>query len=279
MGIGDQVKRLVQRQMALKGYHLDNHVDVAAQARLFDSIKPLETDYPLIRLGGEGDGGYLVPDDLDGIKACFSPGVDVVAGFEEAMVARGIPCFQADASVERTPLVHPLVQFERKFLGIADDETTVTLDRWVEEKMPGSDGDFLLQMDIEGAEWLVLASTDDHTLAKFRIILIEFHDVERVFENFAFGVMSAVFAKLLKQFHVVHAHPNNCRPVVGRGERFEVPSVLEYTFLRKDRASRTAPATCFPHPLDRDNSRVAPPIVLPPSLYRPVSDGSEGLAR
>ena len=35
-------------------------------------LKPSELGYPLIRVGGKGDGGYLIPDHLDGVDACFS---------------------------------------------------------------------------------------------------------------------------------------------------------------------------------------------------------------
>ena len=53
---------------------------------------------PLVRIGGEGDGGYLLPDDLKGIRKCFSPGVSTTAEFEKH-VARtyGIKSFLAAA--------------------------------------------------------------------------------------------------------------------------------------------------------------------------------------
>ena len=38
--------------------------------------------YKLIRLGGRGDGAYLLPDDLQDIQACFSPGVSDSKLFE-----------------------------------------------------------------------------------------------------------------------------------------------------------------------------------------------------
>src|SRR4029078_8659487 len=37
---------------------------------------PVATEHGLIRVGCDGDGGYLVPDDLNGIQACLSPRVD-----------------------------------------------------------------------------------------------------------------------------------------------------------------------------------------------------------
>jgi hypothetical protein len=39
------------------------------------SVHPILTPYALIKLGGMYDGGYLLPDDLAGVEACFSPGV------------------------------------------------------------------------------------------------------------------------------------------------------------------------------------------------------------
>ena len=43
---------------------------------VFQLLKPKASKTPLIRIGGDGDGSYLVPDDLEGITACFSPGVN-----------------------------------------------------------------------------------------------------------------------------------------------------------------------------------------------------------
>jgi hypothetical protein len=42
---------------------------------LLERLYPVEGGHPLIRVGPDGDGGYLLPDDLSGIVACFSPGV------------------------------------------------------------------------------------------------------------------------------------------------------------------------------------------------------------
>ena len=67
---------------------------------ILDAMHPMAAPRQLIRIGGGGDGGYLVPDDLDGIAACFSPGVSVTSDFELGMAERSIPCFMADASVD-----------------------------------------------------------------------------------------------------------------------------------------------------------------------------------
>ena len=137
-------------------------------------VQPVATNHPLIRLGCEGDGGYLVPDDLEGIAACFSPGVSTVADFELSLAERGIPCYLADYSVDQAPVQHPLISFEKKFLGLENNEVFTTLDAWMAKHAPNKT-DFLLQMDIEGAEYDVLFDVSEETLQKCRVLVIEFH--------------------------------------------------------------------------------------------------------
>src|SRR3974390_593136 len=99
--------------------------------QLIKSLHPVCTEHPLIRLGTPGDGGYLVPDDLEGITACFSPGVDNRPSFESSVIARGIPCFLADGAIRTAPITGDLVHFSNKFIGVINNDTTVTLDDWV----------------------------------------------------------------------------------------------------------------------------------------------------
>jgi len=230
------------------------------------TIRPVETEHPLIRVGGDGDGGYLIPDDLAGITACFSPGVSTIAHFEEELAARGITCFLADASVEVAPVTGDLFDFERKFLGPKAGGDFITLEDWVERKAPGA-SDMILQMDIEGAEYRVILSTSRETLRRFRILVIEFHNLATIYDRMGLDLVSLTFSRLLEDFEVVHIHPNNrIRPVTYK--TFETPPLLEFTFLRKDRVARRRPATAFPHPLDRKNVAKRPDLVLPTCWYR-----------
>jgi hypothetical protein len=50
--------------------------------QFFNMIKPVSTIFGLIRIGDNGDGGYLLPNDIDGITACFSPGAAFSSLFE-----------------------------------------------------------------------------------------------------------------------------------------------------------------------------------------------------
>lgn len=231
----------------------------------FLMLSPLSTNKPLVRIGCQGDGGYLVPDDLDGINACFSPGVSNVADFELDLAKKNIPCFLADYSVENAPTQHPLIHFDKKFLGLTNDEIYTTLDRWVEDKIPNGE-EFILQMDIEGSEYDVLFDVSETTLKKFRIIIIEFHHLDRLLVQDSFEFINLIFKKITKYFDVVHSHPNNCEKPYIYGD-FEIPPIMEITFLRTGRGQNKNKPLRFPHPLDMPNIQDRDDYPLPKCWY------------
>lgn len=218
-------------------------------------LAPKPTPKPLIRIGGTADGGYLLPDDLDGVEACFSPGVADTCSFELELANKGIQSFLADYSVSGPPVINPLFSFEKLFIGPeTNGEELITLADWVDSKSVGS-SDLILQMDIEGSEWPVLESTPTSVLRKFRIIVVELHNLDEMMSNVnSINIVDAVFRKLVSEFVPVHLHPNNCCPPL-RFRGVEIPKVLEVTLLRKDRyvlSENRFPAE-IPHSLDAKN--------------------------
>lgn len=261
-----KIKYMIRDWAGRAGFSLLRHNAAAEHLRVLDTMKPVETEHLLVRIGEEDDGGYLVPDDLDGIEACFSPGVGPVSCFEQGMLDLGIRTFQIDATVEKSPLTDPRNVFERKLLGIETDGDHITLDDWVNEKLPGST-DLLLQMDIEGNEWLTLAQVSTQTLRRFRVIALEVHFLDRVFDTFGPLVIEPVLSRLRRHFDVVHLHANNFAAPI-RSRDLIVPPVVEMTLLRKDRSLIRRPISALPHPHDRDNSRLLPPVAIPETMYR-----------
>lgn len=233
-------------------------------------LHPVVAPTGLRRLGPAGDGGYLVPDDLEGLAAVFSPGVGGIVGFERDCAGLGMRVHLADGSVDGLPVVDDRLDFVPEFLGPLAAPGVLTLPDWVQRAEPDPDADLLLQMDIEGGEWTVLLSAPSDLLARFRIIVIEFHALDAVFERNSSPWIRATFDKLLATHACVHIHPNNCCGVRSH-KGVEVPRVAEFTFLRRDRfpAGDVVFATEFPHPLDRDCT-TEPTVLLSPSL-RPSS--------
>ena len=141
----------------------------------------------------------------------------------------------ADASVPGPPVAHPRLHFHKKFLDVFEDEENMCFNTLCTSIAQEADGDYILQMDIEGEEYRVLLDARDETLKRSRIMLVEFHHLDRMFAKFPFQMIRATFQKLLRFHHVVHIHPNNvCGPRV-RGD-IKIPPVMEFTFYRKDRA-------------------------------------------
>jgi hypothetical protein len=260
-GIRTAYRKAFRSTLFSMGYHVAQQTDTAALLDLMRKLRPLDCGVDMVRIGGDGDGGYLVPDDLVGIEYCFSPGVNTCAEFEGQLADRGIRSFLADYSVDSPPVDRPEFIFDRKFLGPLDRDNWFTLSTWKDKYLKDYRGDLILQMDIEGFEYETILTTPMDLLRQFRIAIIEFHGLDRLFDSFVFGRLSSCFEKLLEVFHVVHIHPNNSGESIIRGA-IEIPEMMEFTFLNKSRRKVTTPVSQFPHQLDRDNCQTARRLVL-----------------
>ncbi len=260
-----KLKHIAKTFLLSKNIRLSKTTDKQKLLDFLDLVKPINTNHDLIRIGGDTDGGYLIPNDVENIDTCFSPGVSEVADFEDDLTKRGIKCFLADYSVEAPPIKNDLFDFEKKYLGSKENEIFMTLESWVSKKAP-SKSDFILQMDIEGAEYGVICDTSSDTFKKFRVLVIEFHGLDRLFDRMGFELIELSFTKILKNFEVVHIHPNNCsKPTECYG--IIIPRVMEFTFLRKDRITQRSKSLSFPHKLDRKNVAKNADFALPKCWY------------
>jgi hypothetical protein len=256
------IERMIRDGAFALGYNLTDQTDDAAVRDLIGRLRPVHCGRELIRIGGDADGGYLIPDDLDDVEYCFSPGVGTMADFENHLATLNVKSFLADYSVNSPPIARPEFTFDKKFLGATDTETSFTLKSWRDKYLAANVHDLLLEMDIEGNEYEVILSTPSQTLADFRIMVIEFHFLERMFEPFAYAIFKTCFEKILEHFYVVHVHPNNCCGSVKR-RGIEVPRIMEFTFYNRNRVAETKYRNDFPHVLDRDNTRRKKPLHLP----------------
>ena len=281
----------------------------------FSLLRPQPCPHRLIRIGGDGDGAYLIPDDLEGIDACFSPGVYNRKDFEDELAHRfGIRSHLCDfsSSPERlqTPLLAGLQTFEAVWLDTKGTPDSVCLDDWIRRHEPAPpSGDLILQMDIEGGEARNLLSTSESCLQRFRIIAIELHNLDalrhygswkwtikvvaaqlwrlgirpilkhlqehrlvrrallKAERNLEPYLLGRLLLKLNRTHQCVHAHANNnCHyRFTDRPSGMNIPSLLELTYLRKDRCIGDANSLrqpCIPHPLDIVNNSDRPAELL-----------------
>jgi hypothetical protein len=232
--------------------------------KLLHELRPVSPNIALRRFGPKNDGGYLMPDDLDGITACISPGVSYQSRFDFDIAERGIDVYMADGSIDGPLISHPRFHFTKKYIGPRTCADHVTIDDFCRAMSNSPVSDLLLQMDIEGDEYLVLPSLSDELLRKFRIIVVEMHFLDHMFLNFPFRIIKSSFQTLMRYHHVVHIHPNNCCGAVQRGG-VVIPRAMEFTMYRKDRGLFSKIEGALPelHPLDEKNVMNNPPLVLP----------------
>lgn len=230
---------------------------------LAQSIKPVITEIDLIRIGAEEDGGYLIPNDLEGIETCFSPGVDKIASFEAGLLKYGIGSHLADFSVDGVPEGVPVATFIKKYIGANNNDKFISMESWI-NGIPDLDKnkDLILQMDIEGGEYETILSMPVDILRRFRIAVIEFHNIETWGQSHYLSIVEAVFEKIQNIFHVVHSHPNNAMGIVDMNG-FLAPRVFEMTLLRKDRAVSSGIFSKLPNNLDRKNLKDREEISFP----------------
>lgn len=254
--------------LSQKGLGLKRFVETAQIIENIKLLRPIGCGVDLIRIGGEGDGGYIIPEDLEGVSHCFSPGVSNVAEFEKGLFdVYGIKSFLADYSVEAPPNNLEGGDFEKKFISTKIGEPFITLEDWVSRKSKALGmGDLVLQMDIEGGEYDAIISASPKLLKMFRIIVIEFHMLdEMIFDRLDF--FGSVFRKITEDHRVVHLHPNNCcASLTFNG--VEIPRVLEVTLIRNDRIKDVIERSDFPHRLDRKNVSNNPELRLPDIWYK-----------
>ncbi len=268
----DKLSRL-NRQRKLMRHQRKLESRIAAQAARPDAVSADEvtaflrsicltsTGHSLCRIGSDQDGGYLLADDFDGIVACYSPGVSDEIEFDLALAERGIAVHMADASVDSPTDMRSNMTFLPKFLGAQTEGEFISLEDWIAQSDTGS-GDLLLEIDIEGAEYNVLAAVSTDTLTRFRQMVIELHDFDRIYERAHFDMVSALFARLQTHFDIIHLHHNNSLPLVASPSG-QLSTVFEATLLRRDRQIVDTALPQLPHLLDRPNVAKHPDEVLP----------------
>lgn len=262
----NSLKKYIKDKLRSNGLYVEKSTSKEAVTSLIKSLHPVQTDKQLVRLGPDHDGGYLVPDDLKNIKACFSPGVGRMSNFELSCLEYGMQLYLADKSVDGPGVAHKDLNFLKKFVGPINNDDYTTLDDWVNSSIDNQEEDLMLQMDIEGFEYVTILNTSEHLLKRFRVIIIEFHNLHKLWNREFFLTTNLAFQKLLQNHYCVHIHPNNISaPYIQDG--IEIPSVAEFTFIRKDRGDVLAYRKDFPHKLDKDNTPNTP-VVLPKIWYK-----------
>ena len=264
MGLRKTIKKKICKFLLKQNIFTSKKVADFKVKETLKIIKPKRIDIEHIRIGGKNDGGYIVPNDLNNIRFCFSPGVGNISNFEKDLAQKNIKSFLADYSVDTNFSNNPMIDFEKKFVGPTTHNNFISLKDWMITKIDyEKEKELILQMDIEGDEYDVIHSIDINTLKKFRIILIEFHNLHYLFDDFYHNKITNIFKKLSEFFICTHIHPNNDVDFIMDSKTITIPPVMEFSFLRKDRAKVLDDNLVFPNSLDQPNNPNKRDIILP----------------
>jgi hypothetical protein len=207
----------------------------------------------MVRIGCDGDGGYIMVDDLDHEMACYSLGVAQEISWDMELAKRGADIFQFDDSTDGPPVSHPNFHFQRVRVGTHDsaDGKTMRLDTLTAAARPNG-AYLILKMDIEGSEWSVIDVTDSAVLGQFAQIVVEFHGLSKMADETFNNLVKSVWSKLCLTHFPVHLHGNNWGSRFSLGD-FECPDVLEVTFVDRRRYSPASEFSLACTELDRPN--------------------------
>lgn len=224
------------------------------------------------RFGGVGDGGYVLLDRLDPAQAVMSFGIGPSVTFETELAECGHKVVMFDHTIDALPGNHPSFTWHRHGVAAQDDAEAglFTLETLM-SRLPVSSVEPILKMDVEGAEWDVLASVRPRVLARFTQITLEFHTLLDLDEPVFNARVQKALRALNEDFVPVHVHANNfgTRDWVGG---FACAETIEVTYARRDLFASVSSTTFYPTPHDTPNFDEKPDYLL---WFYPFLPGSE----
>jgi hypothetical protein len=256
----DLFRKVIWNVLLYSGFSLGRVPKYKHLVDVFALIRPISIGIGLVRVGSQNDGSYLLPQDLEGITSVYSPGVATQHDFESYFAELGIPCFMIDGSVEGLSRSNEKFFFEKLWLSsVTEEGHSISLDDWIlKTSVPG---DSVLQMDIEGAEYECLLSAQTSTLNRFRVIVVEFHNLGHILNLSGLRKVQKVFEKLNETHTAIHVHANNCCPAIKVRE-ISIPAVMEVTYIRNDRVLERNGFAEVPHELDQLNVPEYPEVEI-----------------
>lgn len=216
-----------------------------------------------IRVGGAGDGGYVMTDDIAPGPVCYSIGVGPDVSWDVDMATnRGATVHQYDHTVDAPPARHPLCRFNKVGLGDTDDAPELRrLDTLIRANGDDDRADLILKCDIEGAEWRSLACLPQGYFGRFDQIVMELHWLDHLHDAAFRLTWANVIGNIYATHQCFHIHGNNYGEIaIVHG--VPVPQVVEVSFARRAGRSFSVSDEMSPGPLDRRNREDAPDLFL-----------------
>lgn len=206
----------------------------------------------LIRIGGKGDGGYVM-DEIKSGHIAYSIGVGHEISWDTEMVNRGFDLYMYDHTIDALPYQNEHFHFFHKGISGVETNDSVFCTIASAQKKNGHDNEkhMILKMDIEGAEWKVFEGLSEELLNRFDQMVFEIHGLMKTEK---WNYYSECLEHLNKTHALVHVHGNNaCRYALIGGVR--LPDCLELTYVRRESKEFFEDRSALPRSEDYPNVR------------------------
>lgn len=238
-----------------------------------EKVRP-KIGLPMIRLGRNFDGGYVLPElVLSECKVCISLGYGFDSSFEYDFLnissQNRVYLFDSDINLvhclkgilfdivkilkkhKNYPIhrvkelikyiilrTNPRIQYTVARIGAASNPDTLSLNQLMFKQNSNS---ILMKIDIEGSEYETLNYALEN-LSKVKCLIIEFHEIDTRMTEFL-----SILDLIMSEFILINTHINNSGKIL-----FGIPSTLELCFIRKNLVNQESlwPATEIPSKLD-----------------------------
>ncbi len=214
----------------------------------------------LVRVGGDGDGGYLMACPLSKKKIAYSFGIGNDVSWDLDMAKRGYEVYQYDHTIDKLPLNHKRFHwFKMGITGETESKTLKLLETFIQMNKHQDCEGMVLKMDVEGYERDVLANIPQNVLCQFDQIVIELHGLHKKDSQ---KVMKKALENLTGHFKVIHIHGHNGGPVMYCGE-LVTPNTMEVTLVNENKYSlESGEGVVLPRMLDYPIDPALPEVWL-----------------
>lgn len=204
-------------------------------------------NFILTRFGNNGDGGYVIPQDiLKNCKNLISCGISNDVSFENDYIkfVPDLKIYAYDGTINNFPSNNHINFIWEKFnISLQDTNTTITLDS-IFNKYNLSEH-VCVKMDIEGAEYETLTNIDKNNFKKIDCLILEIHNIynRKIEFNNLINLINTEFA-------LIHKHDNNCGQYFN-AENTIFADVYELTYINKQLLTNIIPLEHETLPLNK----------------------------
>jgi hypothetical protein len=227
------------------------------------------TDVDFVRIGRNGDGGYVMLNDLAECRYGISIGVGQEISWDLALADQGINLSLYDHTIGNLLVQHGGIKF-RSVGGRSPGDgalNKMSLPEIITAEGLDAECNMLLKMDIEGDEWEVLKGISPQLLGKFSQIVVELHGMCDFDPHDKHLTRLYVLKAIAATHQCIHIHANNWGDyrIIGG---IPVPDVVEATFALRSRYAVIECGRRFPTVLDHPNNADCAEFMLMPELLR-----------